>query len=406
MPTWRRLCRFKLQRSKMAVRKQHSTVSSPRSSISSQSKRPAHWVNDKGTAFVNPWDSYKVPAFWPLFKFVRQVGKEQRDDPDFERANELVPQVKPDFGINEPTTKLKATWLGHACFLVELPAPKEGGRGITFLLDPAFSHQCFPIQSTWLGPKGRYTPVPCSVTELPEIDAIVISHNHYDHMDLFTLKDLYARSPSRPPTLFIPLRNTATLQSTLPSSAKIIEMDWWDESEFVVEGKGSAKVICTPAQHTCSRIGIDRDKALWSSWALQSITSTGQKGASAWFGGDTGYSYVDKDIHTIDPSYPICPAFTEIGERAGPFTLGLIPIGAYAPRHLMSPAHNAPIDAVRMFKDVKCKQAIAMHWGTWRMALDRIAEPPLKLEEARKEVGMSENEFSVCAIGETRAYDP
>ncbi|KAK4686303.1 N-acyl-phosphatidylethanolamine-hydrolyzing phospholipase D, partial [Tremellales sp. Uapishka_1] len=365
------------------------SVTKPPPTDEKSKAKGAHWANDKGTAFVNPWPSFKGTP-------VNVVH-----DKTLAGITERIPQIKADFTTSRPSSQLKATWLGHACFLVELPA-EDGSKGVTVLFDPIFSQRCSPF--TFMGP-SRYTPPPCTIDDLPEVDIIVISHNHYDHEDLPSLRHLYKKHAWRPPVLFVPLNTKRTLTGVVPETS-IHECDWWDEATIAVQGRGDVQITCTPCQHFTGRGVTDRNASLWASWALKTLPSGSQPQTSVWFGGDTGYCSVHhNDSHDIEPDLPTCPVFKEIGERLGPFTLGLIPIGAYAPRRFMSPIHNAPIDSVRMFQDVKCKQALGIHWGTFRLTSEPMDEPPKRLATARARVGLRDEEFTTCAIGETKVYD-
>lgn len=164
------------------------------------------------------------------------------------------------------------------------------------------------------------------------------------------------------------------------------------------------KVNCLPCQHSSGRTPFDKAKTLWASW---SITS-GNK--SVWFGGDTGYRSVpylpiEEDDYSEGHDYPICPAFRDIGELRGPFDLGLIPVGAYNPRHLLSPLHSNPYDSVNMFKDIKCNRAMAIHWGTWYLTEEPALEPRDMLKKALSRSGIAETGiFDTCEPGESREF--
>ncbi|WVR04484.1 hypothetical protein IAU60_001487 [Kwoniella sp. DSM 27419] len=362
----------------------------------------SHWANDKGTAFVNPWSSFTPFRMMALFKFQYQMMTES--DPTLKEAKKLIPHVTPTFGADIPSDQLKATWLGHASVLIETPskaAPGEkGGRGVRVLFDPILLDKMFH----GLGTKRKSTP-PCEIADLPELDAIVISHNHYDHLDTLSLTEIIAEQKkqfNKQPLLFLPLNNWHVVTGVGLPRERVIEMDWWEERDIVVDGVGEAKLTCTPAQHQTARSGWDKDNSLWSSWVLKDSAST----ANVWFGGDTGYCTIKEESHDLDvvSKYPVCPAFKEIGKRLGPFTVGLIPIGAYMPRPVFSGVHASPIDSVRMFQDTECENAIGIHWGTFRMTPERFTEPPEKLKEAIDVVGLKEGAFITVAIGETKGY--
>ena len=326
-------------------------------------------------------------------------------DPDLSKAGDL-PVVQPQFLTSRTSPEnqsLRATWLGHACYYVEFPS------GLRVLFDPVFEDRCAPIQ--WLGPK-RYTPAPCKLSELPFVDAVIISHSHYDHLSHPSVLEIQKYHPEA--HFFVGLGLEKWFRES--GISKVTELDWWQDRELVLQpAKGtpaegapetvSATVSCLPCQHGSGRKASDKDHTLWASWAVSS------GGKSVWFGGDTGYRAVPEipaDVDDYGPDYdslPRCPHFTKIGNLRGPFDLGLIPIGAYAPRFLFSPAHANPFDAVEIFKDTKCRRAMGIHWGTWVLTSEDIDEPPRILKEAMKKSGFAETGvFDTCAVGESREF--
>ena len=271
-----------------------------------------------------------------------------------------VPVRKPTFLPARETKSLRATWLGHACYFVEFPG------GFRVLFDPVFSQRCSPF--TWLGPK-RYTEVPCQIEDIPIIDAVVISHNHYDHMDHPTIMRIKAKHPNV--QFFAPLGNKQWF--TASGIDQCTELDWWEERDIKllpaqdkaqVTSKDntsdqsalsspdtiSARIGCLPCQHTSARTPFDRGQTLWSSWSVES------GGKRIWFGGDTGYRAVPElpkgvDDYGPEHNYPHCPAFKQIGALRGPFDLGMIPIGAYDPRYISMFPRQTP-NAYSIYTDV------------------------------------------------------
>jgi N-acyl-phosphatidylethanolamine-hydrolysing phospholipase D len=327
-----------------------------------------------------------------------------------------VPVIKPTFLPTRSTSTLRATWLGHACYFVEFPS------GFRVLFDPVFSERCSPF--SWLGPK-RYTEIPCQIEEIPIVDAVVISHNHYDHMDHPTIMKIKARHANV--HFFVPLGNKKWFLESGFTAEQVTELDWWQERDIKLstasksgsivskdttssleDTPGSASIAarigCLPCQHTSARSGFDKGLTLWASWSVES----GDK--RIWFGGDTGYRAVPELPKGVDDygeghNYPHCPAFEQIGKLRGPFDLGLIPIGAYDPRFIMSPMHANPFDSVNIFKDTKCKRAMGIHWGTWVLTEEDVLEPPMLLKRALKQSGIAEEGvFDVCDIGESREF--
>ncbi|KAF9466653.1 N-acyl-phosphatidylethanolamine-hydrolyzing phospholipase D [Collybia nuda] len=369
--------------------------------------KPDHWVDSDGSAFQNPWPSWRTNGMSDRLSVFSKDMRRQ------------IPIRQPTWGLSAQTEeatkdKIKATWLGHACFLVELPSRWDSvGRGARVLFDPVFSDRCSPSQ--WIGPK-RFTPPPCKIEDMPEIDAVVISHNHYDHLDTHTIRTLSQRT--RIPHFFAPLGNGYFFQSMGIPSSHIHIMDWWDTKRVELSASSekhvpkhavAVDITCTPAQHFTGRSLLDGYKTLWSSWVVEEVRPpaknpppSDESGVKLFFAGDTGYRTVldgqDED------KVPVCPAFTEIGAKFGSFDLALIPIGAYMPRQFMSSIHCAPQDSVRIFKDVGARKALGMHWGTWVLTTEDVNEPPRRLAEECEKAGIETGAFGVCEIGETVLY--
>ena len=387
------------------------TLSPTAGASPSDVEQKAHHLKE-GKGFRNPWDSWierSTPEIAVAIMARRWSSK--RNVPD--TTPPTVTVRKPDFLPTRETPALRATWLGHAAYLVEFPS------GLRVLFDPVFSERCSPL--TWLGPK-RYTEQPCEVEDIPYIDAVAISHNHYDHMDHPTITRIIKSHPKV--HFFVPLGNKKWFQSLAISPDQVTELDWWEQRELRLEpnkdhaevapkdGAAAARprdaITATigpvPCQHMSARSLFDRAQTLWSSWTVE---SGGQK---VYFAGDTGYRAVpelpkDVDDYGKGHDYPHCPAFKQIGDLRGPFDLGLIPIGAYDPRFLMSPMHANPFDSVNIFKDTKCKRAMGIHWGTWVLTEEDVLEPPKLLKEAlhRSDIA-EEGVFDVCEIGESREF--
>jgi N-acyl-phosphatidylethanolamine-hydrolysing phospholipase D len=303
---------------------------------------------------------------------------------------------------------LRATWLGHACYYVEFPS------GLRVLFDPVWEARCGPTQ--FFGPK-RFTEPPCTLADLPAVDAVCISHSHYDHLSLPSMTEIHRLHPDARFFVGLGLADWFCKNVGLPAD-HVIELDWWQDTELnlgiktdktATEGAGpdaiSAQISCLPCQHGSARGPWDKDKTLWASWSVSS------GGKSVWFGGDTGYRLVPQSAEGEDDygekyaDLPRCPQFAEIGKFRGPFDLGMIPIGAYHPRHIWSPVHANPFDSVEIFCDTACRRAMGIHWGTWALTSEEVDEPPMLLRQALKRKGIDEEGvFDVCAIGESREF--
>ncbi len=262
---------------------------------------------------------------------------------DAGRPAGAVPLVRPE--LSAGAGELAATWLGHATVLLEV-----GGHWV--LTDPVWSERVSP--SATVGPR-RHHPVPLALDELPALSAVLISHDHYDHLDTATV-DRLTREQSMP--FVVPLGIGAHLRRWGVPEGRIVELDW-DESHRV----GDLELICTEAQHFSGR-SLTRNRTLWSSWVVRAGAT------SVFFGGDTGYT----------------PAFAGIGERYGPFDLTLLPIGAYDRR--WRDVHLDPAEAVRTHLDVGGELLLPIHWATYDLAFHGWAEPPAWLLRAADEAGV------------------
>jgi len=185
--------------------------------------------------------------------------------------DELVGIRTPDWGSDKPG--LKATWFGHASFLIETSKEKGASRGIRILVDPVFSDCMSPF--SFVGPK-RFSPLPCALDEVPDVDLVVISHNHYDHLDLWTIKEVYKSRKGKVHFLCALNLKTWFLGCGI-SDHEVTELDWWDEAKVNVEGIGSVKLACTPAQHMSARTAWDTSCTLWCSWVLEELEMVEKK---------------------------------------------------------------------------------------------------------------------------------
>lgn len=377
------------------------------------------WHTENGR-FENPWPSWNNQTPWKIMGgMIKRRFNGRANSPD--TTPPTVPVRKPTFLYSrEQNDKIRATWLGHACYYVEFPS------GLRVLFDPVFEDRCSPF--SFMGPK-RYTEKPCNIADIPFIDAVVISHSHYDHLSVSSVREVSTRFPNC--HFFVPLGNKKWFVEC--KIQQCTELDWWDEVDFTLTPQSpssndskpeisdvdtaqpspntiTARISCLPCQHIANRGLFDRGATLWSSWSVTSGTAgTSQPPKSVYFGGDTGYRAVPessdgKDDWSEEYSHlPICPAFKEIGKHRGPFDLGLIPIGAYMPRWIMSPMHSNPRDSVEIFRDTGCKRALGIHWGTWVLTEEDVLEPPRLLKQALQHHGIpTEGVFDVCDIGESR----
>jgi N-acyl-phosphatidylethanolamine-hydrolysing phospholipase D len=272
-----------------------------------------------------------------------------------------------------------ATWIGHITVLVQC-------GGLNLLTDPVFSQRCSPVQ--WAGPQ-RHTPPGLALDQLPHIDVVLLSHNHYDHMDEASLRAL-ARQPGGAPKVITPLGHRTLLRRW--GLHDVVELDWWDHHVLPASERNAAiEVTLTPAQHWSSRGLNDAMRSLWGGFAVLSPD------CHLFFAGDTGYS---PDFHDIRRHFAHAQA------HGGGFDLALLPIGAYEPRWFMQAQHANPAEAVQIFQDLHCKFAIAVHWGTFQLTDEALDEPPRALAHALSHAALPNDRFVALAIGETRRLPP
>ncbi|GAB7347514.1 hypothetical protein MBLNU459_g4414t1 [Dothideomycetes sp. NU459] len=358
---------------------------------------PAHWVGNPPTCFQNPWPSFKKNSLYSMFW--TRFGKERNFVPVPESRDELVQVRAPDWGLESPG--LKATWLGHAGFLVEtshgatgMSDGKTGKRGIRILFDTVFSERISPV--TWAGPK-RYTPTPCTLDELPDVDLVAISHDHYDHLDFETIKAVYAKSKK----LGTPIHFLAGLNNKQwflnaglgITSDEVTECDWWDSLHVTLDGIGEINITCTPTQHFSGRGITDHGNTLWCSWAVEDTKAK----KKLYFAGDTAYQAAG----TPSP----CPVFKQIGQVFGGFDLALVPIGLFMPESFMGSVHTSPEQSLKIHEEIGSRKTIGMHWGTFRGGIsgqyEDVRDPPRRWREASEKAGKWGTECGLVDVGET-----
>lgn len=272
------------------------------------------------------------------------------------RPSTVITPVKPDIAALVTSKTPQVIWLGHSSAIMKVD-------GKVIMTDPVLSKRASPVP--FAGPKRSISKIPITSAELPPIDAVLISHNHYDHLDYATIKQLAHKTRK----FFVPLGVAEHLRIWGVSNEKIVELDWWDEAEF--EGITFA---CTPSRHFSGRTLTDRFKTLWCSWVIEA------QGARVFFSGDTGYG----------------PHFKQIGKQYGPFDLTLMECGQY--NEHWAHIHMTPEETVKAHQDLKGKRLLPVHWGAFVLALHTWTDSVERVTQAAKEAKV---QVVTPKIGET-----
>ncbi|MHB2150909.1 MBL fold metallo-hydrolase [Calditrichota bacterium LG25] len=311
-----------------------------------------------GQKYFNPFPGFKKRTFGDLLKWMvwdrltgkRAIVRSQNHNFEVVKDHRLLKQ-----NANEPLV----AWIGHSTLFLRLD-------GVNILTDPIFSERCSPFQA--VGPK-RIVPPGIALDSLPEIDLVLISHDHYDHLDKNTILRL-----GNKPFYLAPAGVGEILRSW--GITNFAELDWWEEIGF-----DQLKIVCTPAQHFSGRNPFQQNKTLWAGWLIQSRT------LNVYYAGDTGYF----------------PGFAEIKRRYAPIHVAALPIGAYQPRWFMKPVHMDPPEAVKAFQELKAEVFIPIHWGAFKLADEPMDEPPGVLKESAEKSGLQPDRLWILKHGEVRS---
>jgi N-acyl-phosphatidylethanolamine-hydrolysing phospholipase D len=309
--------------------------------------------------FRNPNPAFAPPSLWDRLTYL--PSRTWVTTVQSRTVN--LPRVENDgSALKNNRTDATVTWVGHSTVLIQL-------GGVNILTDPQWSDRASPV--TFAGPR-RLMPPGVPLEQLPPIDLVLISHDHYDHLDVDTVRRL-ARLFH--PLFLVPLGLKAWFAEL--GITEVEELNWWENRQ--VHG---LTVTCLPAQHFSGRTLWDRNRRLWSAWAVAGETKR------FFFAGDTGYY----------------SGLAEIGHRLGPFGLAAIPIGAYLPPAMMKMTHVTPEEALQLFADIKGERFVAMHWGTFDLTEEPVEEPPLRLEAEARRLGLDLSKVWVLKHGETRVW--
>ncbi len=307
--------------------------------------------------FRNPYPGFENRGLSDVFKWAvidRMAGKK----PYHPDTYQFTQEENDGKWLRQNDSTFSVTWVGHSTLLIQID-------GLNILTDPIWSDRASPL--SFVGPK-RYMPPGLPFEDLPEIDLVLISHDHYDHLDKETVRRL-----GNKPLYLVPLGIGSLLEDW--GITHFAELDWWDSNRV-----NGVEMICLPAQHFSGRMLTDRDKRLWASWLVNGKTF------KIYFGGDSGYF----------------PGYKEIGEKYGPVDFAALPIGAYKPRWFMAPVHMGPKEALQAMADLKARTFIPIHWGTFDLADETLDDPPKYLHELIAKKQLDAHHFWFFKHGETR----
>lgn len=316
--------------------------------------RPDH--HRSGGGFRNPPGSPRQTATFRDFLRFMLVDMRRAKVPPIP-AGHVAPQPPDLAGLQDN----EVAWLGHACFAVRM-------AGKLILTDPYLTRTAGPLG---LGPK-RFIDSPVGARELPRLDLIAISHNHYDHIDVAALKAYRWHSETM---VVCPIGVGPLIRRC--GFTEVVELDWWQDCTL-----DRLTITALPAVHFSGRGLFDRNRTLWCSFALGSETR------KVWFGGDTAPGRV----------------FGEIGRRAGPFDLAIVGIGAYEPRSILQASHATPEEAIDIARDLRARAALGMHWGTIMLTPEDPFEAPARFRRAALEQQFGEANAWTLPIGGVRAF--
>lgn len=295
--------------------------------------------NYDGSKFVNakPTEHLAQGSYWNVIRDYLFSSEDRR-------LSKRISTESADLINFDITSGLKLFWLGHSTVLVNIDS-------ITILIDPVFDERVAVL----VGSTERYVPTVTFRHRLLKIDAVIISHDHYDHLEKNSI-DFFAQDGTM---FFVPLGVGAHLRAWQVPDSQIVELDWWESRDFQ-----SLKIVCTPARHFSGRSLLRFDETLWASWVVTGSTRR------LYYGGDTGYT----------------DQFEKIGDRFGPFDITLLPIGGYS--EYWPDIHLDPEEAVTAHLALKGRLLIPVHWGTFDVAFHPWDEPIERLMQAAKEQGV------------------
>jgi L-ascorbate metabolism protein UlaG (beta-lactamase superfamily) len=330
--------------------------------------------------FENPWQEWEAPSVgkaikwkWSQPRLAESPSPEEIEKFDIVKKSPIDFEPYSNYGSQDA---IPVTWLGHACVLFKLAS-------INILTDPVWAPSFGPKLVQEITGKRIIDP-PCRLEDLPTVDIILISHDHFDHLDRSVVE--YFNNN----VLWVVPNGIGIHYLSKWGVHNYVELEWW-WSSFVYEEK--LKLTLLPASHWCGRTLLNRNSNLWGGFMIETLPIEGaiigivSKPKRIYFAGDTGYS--TQMFDEIIKHYP------------EGIDLAFLPIGAYSPRWMMRPQHVNPEEAVLIHQKLKIKRSIGIHWGTWILSNEPFFEPIVALQEAKKNLGVPDAAFITLAHGET-----
>jgi N-acyl-phosphatidylethanolamine-hydrolysing phospholipase D len=318
---------------------------------------PAHHVPGGGFRNLDP--AFSRPSGWTRWTFILRRSWQTLTAP---RAFDAPRVANDGAALRAVPPPAALTWIGHATLLVQVD-------GLAILTDPQWGERAGP--TSWIGPR-RLSPPGLAFESLPHVDVVVISHDHFDHLDLPTVRRLAA---THDPLFLVPLGLKAWFRDN--GMGHVEELDWWQAYEH-----RGVRFVCVPAQHFSQRSLWDGSRRLWASWVIAG------RERRLYFGGDTGYF----------------DGFKEAGRRLGPFDVAALAIGAYTPAEIMKTVHTTPEEAVQAFVDLDARAMLGIHWGTFDLAEEPLDEPPVRMRADFERRRLDPARAWILKIGETRLW--
>ncbi|MET0517853.1 MAG: MBL fold metallo-hydrolase [Burkholderiaceae bacterium] len=348
---------------------------------SSAPPRPPQPPHHRDGGFQNNHQDFEPKSLAQVLRWRWEAARDGRPPP----PQAPIPVVAPELDFLHANAAAGAamqpcvSWIGHATVLAQL-------GGLNVLSDPIFSPRASPL--SWLGPQ-RQQPPGLALRELPAIDVVLVSHNHYDHLDEASVTAL-AQQPGGSPLFVVPLGLGDWLRRR--GIGQVIELDWWHSHALPSPG-GAVEVVLVPAQHWSGRGLADRMRTLWGGFAVFAPD------CHLFYAGDTGYS---RDFALMRERF----AARQGEPQGGGFDIALLPIGAYEPRWFMQAQHVNVDEAIRIHRDLGAKRSLGVHWGTFALSDEALDAPPRELATRRGASGLADEEFFTLAIGQTERLRP